>query len=60
MADLKHYLAELKVMIVDDSGNMLNLISTILLAPGVRNVFEALDGHTALSELPLYHHYRLG
>jgi len=52
MADLKHNLAELKVMIVDDSGNMLNLISTILLALGVRNVFEALDGHTALSELP--------
>ena len=53
MADLKHNLAELKVMIFDDSGNMLNKISTILLALGVRNVFETLDGHTALSEWPI-------
>ena len=38
-------------MVVDDSGNMLNLIATILLAIGVRETFEALDGETALSEL---------
>ena len=38
-------------MIVDDNGNMLNLVGTILLALGVRDTFEALDGETALSEL---------
>jgi DNA-binding response OmpR family regulator len=50
MAELKHNLAELRVMVVDDSSNMLNLISTILHAHGVRNSFEALDGHSALAE----------
>lgn len=50
MTQSKHSLKNLKVMIVDDNGNMLNLITTILLAIGVRETFEALDGETALAE----------
>jgi PleD family two-component response regulator len=51
MAQLKHNLNKLKVLVVDDSGNMLNLISTILHAIGVRDMVEALSGEAALAEL---------
>ncbi len=51
MAELKHNLADFKIMVVDDNANMLKLIATILFALGVRDSFEALDGESALSEI---------
>jgi two-component system, chemotaxis family, chemotaxis protein CheY len=51
MAIEKQELRDLKVLVVDDSKNMLELIATILSAIGVRNVFETTDATTAFAEI---------
>ena len=50
MAPLKHDLAKLRILVVDDSKNMFVLITTILRAIGVRDVFEITEAEKALSE----------
>lgn len=46
-------LAGLRVLVVDDNQNMLRLVSDVLRAGGVGEVFMADDGHKALKSLAL-------
>ncbi len=51
MADTKHKLDDVKILVVDDNKNMLELMGTILYAIGVRNVFETTEAAQGLREL---------